>query len=41
MKSSPGPEMIKEILNDEIKITYDKKNYEGHYQLTPILFVQK
>ena len=25
--------MIKEILNDEIK-SYDKKNYEGHYQLT-------
>ncbi len=34
-------EMIKEILNNEIKITYDNKNYEGHYQLTPYSFRPK
>ena len=34
-------DMIKEILNNEIKITYDNKNYEGHYQLTPYSFRPK
>ena len=34
-------EMIKEILNNEIKITYDKENYEGHYQITPYSFRPK
>ena len=34
-------DMIKEILNNEIKITYDKKNLEGHYQLTPYSFRPK
>jgi len=34
-------EMVKEMLNNEIKITYNKKNYEGHYQLTPYSFRPK
>ena len=34
-------DMVKEILNNEIKITYDNKNYEGHYQLTPYSFRPK
>lgn len=34
-------EMIKEIFNNEIKITYNNKNYEGHYQLTPYSFRPK
>lgn len=40
-KVSEVLEMIKEILNNEIKITYDNKNYEGHYQLTPYSFRPK
>ena len=33
--------IYEEILNNEIKITYDNKNYEGHYQLTPYSFRPK
>jgi UDP-glucose 4-epimerase len=34
-------EMVKEILNKDIKIIYDKENYDGHYQLTPYSFRPK
>lgn len=34
-------EMINEMMNNEIKITYDSKNYDGHYQLTPYSFRPK
>ena len=33
--------MIKEIFNNELIITYDNNNYEGHYQLTPYSFRPK
>lgn len=40
-KVSEVLEMIKEIFNNDIKITYNNKNYEGHYQLTPYSFRPK
>jgi UDP-glucose 4-epimerase len=40
-KVSEVLEMIGEIFNNEIKITYDNINYEGHYQLTPYSFRPK
>ena len=40
-KVSEVLEMVMEIFDNKIKITYDDKNYEGHYQLTPYSFRPK
>ena len=40
-KVSEVLEMVKEIFNDEIKVTYDNENYDGHYQITPYSFRPK